>query len=99
MQQIAIACYILILRKIPIVEAGGRIAIKGSITESQQRREDELKIINAPEGASVEIYNLMGSRIIQTTVNGGDDHIDLRRLSSGVYLLLLRDKEGRQTSQ
>jgi Leucine-rich repeat (LRR) protein len=45
-----------------------------------------------PKNSDLKIYNLMGEKLFQTTINNSQTTIDLNGLSNGVYLVSISDK-------
>lgn len=55
---------------------------------------NDLKFKNLKQSYKVEIYNLIGQKVISTTVDETKNHIDVSALSQGTYLIKLNDING-----
>ena len=58
----------------------------------------EITIDNVEAGTILDIYDNMGSLVLQTKLKGDKDNVDVSSLSSGIYLMRFTDKEGGQGS-
>ncbi len=56
----------------------------------------QLRIDGALAGTTLELYNVTGTRLLTTILNGHDDVIDVQKLQPGIYLLRLSGNDGRQ---
>jgi len=57
-----------------------------------------IHIDHANAGTVLDVYNITGTRLMQTTLQGNKDRIDVSNLASGIYLLRFTGKEGKQGS-
>lgn len=57
---------------------------------------EEIIIEHAAAGMTLDIYNITGQQMLHTVLKGTKDKVNVRGLSSGVYLMRFTDKEGRQ---
>lgn len=55
-----------------------------------------LTISGASSGTRLGIYDALGRLMLNKTLKGGKDQIDVRQLSAGIYIMRFTDKEGRR---
>lgn len=57
---------------------------------------EEINILNATAGMILDLYNLQGQKLGRYTLKGADDHLNIKSLTPGVYLLRFTDNNGIQ---
>lgn len=57
-----------------------------------------IHIDHATAGTTLDVLNVTGTNMIQVTLKGNKDMIDVSNLASGMYLLRFTDKDGKQGS-
>jgi hypothetical protein len=57
---------------------------------------EEINIINATAGMILDLYNLQGQKLGRYTLKGANNHLNIKSLTPGVYLLRFTDNNGTQ---
>jgi len=57
-----------------------------------------IHIDHAAAGTILDVYNATGKHIMQATLRGNKDIVDISKLAKGIYLLHFTGKNGKQGS-